>query len=285
MKFTRTTTQTIALLSLAGALNAQSLTSFENGRVADANAVNANFNVVQGAADRAQTTADSAQASANAAQTTANSAQNVADMAATMVTSLEASLMTLTGLVTPITDALSVVSGNVGIGTMTPEVNLQVEGASGVEIQANTFNFGTPLFIGRTAGGTAGTPTAVMSGNNLAWFGGQGYDGSFYSGSRAAMIHRATEDWTTMGNGAETVFETTANGSTSRVERMKVAQDGKVTIGDTSAAYIEMDGGFRLQGYNSPGQGFLSLNPFGGPTSIGGRQGARDPSLGQGPSS
>lgn len=73
---------------------AQNLTQFQNGQVADANAVNANFSAVKSAADQAGTAAAAAQATADAAQ---------------------ASVTTLSGSVGGLTSAFSVTNQQVGI--------------------------------------------------------------------------------------------------------------------------------------------------------------------------
>ena len=90
---------------LATPIMAQGLTQFTNGQTADANAVNANFSAVKNSADNAQATADAAQAAAATAQATATGAQS--------------GLNALTG-------AITVVNGDVGIGTTSPTMPLDI---------------------------------------------------------------------------------------------------------------------------------------------------------------
>lgn len=87
------------------------------------------------------------------------------------------------------------------------------------------------MVIGQSANGSAESPTAVTSGQDLAWFGGQGYTGSGFSATRAAIIMEASQGWSDSANGAEMFFATTANNTSSRTERIRIKQDGKVGIG------------------------------------------------------
>lgn len=47
------------------------------------------------------------------------------------------------------------------------------------------------------------------------------------------MIMRATQNWTNSAHGADIAFDTTTNGTTSRLERMRITHDGRVGIGTT----------------------------------------------------
>ena len=47
------------------------------------------------------------------------------------------------------------------------------------------------------------------------------------------MIMNASENWNSSAHGAEIAFGTTENGTTSRVERMRIAHNGNVGIGTT----------------------------------------------------
>jgi len=107
---------------------------FQNGQVADASAVNGNFSLVNGKADSAKATADQAQAAADAAQAAASAAQ---------------------GIVSTITSALSVLGGKVGIGTTTPNCNLQI--ANGLDNNGTVASFKIQ----------SATTTMLMDGNEI----------------------------------------------------------------------------------------------------------------------
>ena len=122
------------------------------------------------------------------------------------------------------------ISGFLGIGTTTPNANLEVLSSSTAEI-VGTAHGSQALFIGQKANGSPASPTAVQSGNELAWFGARGYTGSGFSGTRAAMKMQASENWTGSANGADLLFANTPNGSSTSVERMRITQNGFVGIG------------------------------------------------------
>ena len=133
--------------------------------------------------------------------------------------------------------------GNVGIGTSTPSSQLEVVSTSTSTITA-TAHRSVAQFIGQTAGGSPASPTAVMIGTEMAWFGARGYTGVGFSATRAAMIMNASENWSTSAHGAEIAFGTTANGTTSRAERMRITQNGNVGIGtQTPKNPLEMASG------------------------------------------
>ena len=65
--------------------------------------------------------------------------------------------------------------------------------------------------------GTWASPSASQSGDTLYFMGGRGYGATVYNtASRALIAFKATENHTDSANGTEIVFETTANGATSR---------------------------------------------------------------------
>jgi hypothetical protein len=99
----------VAALCAAGVAatgRAQDLTTFSNGTVADAGAVNDNFGKVNTRAVNAQAAADAATAAAAAAQGTANAAGQA-------LTALQSSI-------NPLTSLLRVATGNLGLGHATP---------------------------------------------------------------------------------------------------------------------------------------------------------------------
>ena len=129
---------------------------------------------------------------------------------------------------------LSYSAGNVGIGTTSPSANLEVVGTTAEIIATGYGSVGQ--FIGQRAGGTSGAETAVTTGAELAWFGARGYDGTGFTGSRAAIIMNASQNWYGAGHGTDIAFGTTENGTTTRTERMRITEAGNVGIGTTTPA-------------------------------------------------
>jgi hypothetical protein len=145
-------------------------------------------------------------------------------------------------------------SGDVGIGTITPTARLEVSGGDARITKATT---GTdlssysvlyldlynnqvatsavaPLIFTRRARGTASAPAAVQASDQLGGIAVTGATGStFASGARAGMFSYASESWTTTSNGTELQFWTTPNGNSTMDRRMIIANNGKVSVGDT----------------------------------------------------
>jgi len=133
-------------------------------------------------------------------------------------------------------------SGNVGIGTTTPEFNLHIVGT--VDPVAMVLDgIGTSAsagIVGRKARGTVSAPEAIRSGDILFTIGGRGYNGTDWGNgfSKARIQLKASEDWTSTANGTQINFGTTINGSLNPNTRMVIANDGKVGIGTTSPASL-----------------------------------------------
>ena len=89
------------------------------------------------------------------------------------------------------------------------------------------------LFIGRKARGTSAAPTAVLNGDNLVAFLGQGYGTNAFSGTRGGMFVRAAENWTNTAQGTAPHFNTTAIGTNTPSTKVTVDPAGNVGIGTT----------------------------------------------------
>ena len=151
------------------------------------------------------------------------------------------------------------IAGNVGIGTATPNANLEVASPSTAEIVASAHN-SIALFAGQVANGSSASPSAVGLGNDLAWFGGRGHDGQNYSGTRAAMILSASQTWSPTAHGTELSLATTANNTTTRTERMRIANNGFVGIGTaTPLAPLQVSGGNPQIYVTATGGGFAQI--------------------------
>ena len=170
---------------------------------------------------------------------------------------------------------------NVGIGTASPSSKLQVTGGqlsvtgagAGISVSpdansqgymfltspnAQTYGSSTVYFLGgyNSTYPVTGVGLGSLDFRNVAW--GQG----------ASIVSYATQTHTAAASGGELRFSTTANGSTSATERMRIGQDGNVGIGTASpAANLELWGGSPslkiTQNPGQPGNPSLSILPAG----------------------
>lgn len=88
-----------------------------------------------------------------------------------------------------------------------------------------------PGYQGRRSAGTPGAPTATTADTYLTYLGGGGHDGTTWSGSRGLFGIKAAELFTPTSLGSYFVFETTATGSTTRSEKMRLSPTGQLGIG------------------------------------------------------
>ncbi len=128
-----------------------------------------------------------------------------------------------------------IISGTLGIGTNNPAGLLHLVTESSTSLFFDRYGGAPPNIIFRRANGTIAAPTAVTTDNQLFAIGGRGYGASgFSAGGRAALFGAAAEPWTDTAQGAYLAFTTTANGTASAVERLRIDQNGNVGIGTTS---------------------------------------------------
>lgn len=140
--------------------------------------------------------------------------------------------------------------GAVGINAPTPVTMLDINGdissvASRAGATLSTFvdTANGSIVLQRKARGTIASPTAVQSGDLISYWVGRGYGATAWSGDRAAMVFRASENWTDAAQGSSIAFNTTAVGTTSTTERMRIASTGNVGINVTSPSQrLAVDG-------------------------------------------
>lgn len=83
--------------------------------------------------------------------------------------------------------------------------------------------------------GTAGSPTAVLSGEAMGTIGWTGYDGSNkYAGSAATIQGFAAENWSGSARGMRITFATVPAGSTTIAERLRITDLGNIKIAGTA---------------------------------------------------
>ncbi len=135
--------------------------------------------------------------------------------------------------------AMAQSSGNLGIGTATPAVKLDVVGTNPT-LRVDNYSSvvgDSPNFNFLSARGTTTAPTATQSGDNLGQFAAAGYTGSAFPGSKVKVTFLSTENWTATANGTAMTFQTTGNGTTVRTERMRIDNTGNVGIGTTTPSH------------------------------------------------
>ncbi len=114
-------------------------------------------------------------------------------------------------------------------------------------------NYGTgsfPNIVGRSAGGTAASPTATPANNALLTLGGRGHIGglNFNPLSSASIGFYANQQFANKANGTYIRFVTTPDNSGTTQERMRIAHDGNVGIGTISSpAKLTIAGDMALQ--------------------------------------
>jgi hypothetical protein len=77
---------------------------------------------------------------------------------------------------------------------------------------------------------TATTRLAVAGGNELGKLSFGGYNGAAYNGNSSKISVNATENFTGSGQGAEMVFSTVPNGTSTSQEVMRLTNDGRVEV-------------------------------------------------------
>jgi trimeric autotransporter adhesin len=124
-------------------------------------------------------------------------------------------------------------SGNVGIGTTAPASALHIAKNDDMILEYSTAT-GTsmPGYIARKSRGTSGSPTAVLSGDALGAVVFSGHDGTNFNLSGNSMIWgEATQNFNPTTQGSNLVFATTTNGTTLRLVRGLIGNDGSIALG------------------------------------------------------
>lgn len=115
----------------------------------------------------------------------------------------------------------------VALPTLPANTNFGVVGVSGSASRIlNISNGGTAYFTSMVSAGTAGSPTAVVSGQELGGYNSGGYDGTAYGVPAAAFRTFAAQNWAVGAHGTKINFATTPNGATSEATVLTMEQDG-----------------------------------------------------------
>ncbi|OFZ20240.1 MAG: hypothetical protein A2X94_15305 [Bdellovibrionales bacterium GWB1_55_8] len=161
-------------------------------------------------------------------------------------------------------------AGYVGIGTTSPGFPLEVRssstlpaGSASIFLSGNSNNERFelrsanasvsqvgPIFQGKGADGTITTPGATAANTVLFGLGGSGYDGSQWITANRAMLRMlSAEPFSSTNQGTYITLETTAIGTTTKTERMRIGDSGNVGIGTTSPnAKLDVNGSVNISG-------------------------------------
>lgn len=133
---------------------------------------------------------------------------------------------------------------------------------------ATAFGSGPGIFSafkGASAEGTQASPLASIPNDDIGLI-FSGYNGAGFTGSKARILMGPSENWSGGANGTQIKLQTTLNGTTTVKERVRVANDGHVGLGNTAPqALLHMSSGtILMDGTGAPATGGgLCLNASG----------------------
>jgi hypothetical protein len=148
-------------------------------------------------------------------------------------------------------------SGSVGIGTSTPNAELEVVSSSTalprgiISTEYANSTHDAHIWL-RKARGTESSPSAIIAGDELGFIKFRGYDGSSFNTNDQTEIGAvAAENFSSGGNGSYLKFMTTPIGNVSGYERMRITSGGRVGINTTSpGSALDVDGTITVSGGN-----------------------------------
>jgi len=169
------------------------------------------------------------------------------------------------GNLTVDTNTLFVDSDNnrVGIGTTTPNNPLEIASTTASMRQtrwSDVSTDGAGMVIQRSRGSSIGNDTIVQDGDKIASFNFRGYSGGSYV--RAALIQVFVDGTPGLSDmPGRLTFATSADGSSSPTERLRIDSLGNVGIGTTSPTQkLDVNGGVNISGvYYGNGSGLTDI--------------------------
>ena len=108
--------------------------------------------------------------------------------------------------------------------------------AVGTFLSSVSYIGSSPTICGYKANGTEAAPTAVIANQILFAMSGRGHDGtSFVLATKGRFSVNSAENWTPTAQGTYLQFLTTPKLGTTAFERMRIFDDGNVSIGNTAS--------------------------------------------------
>jgi hypothetical protein len=149
------------------------------------------------------------------------------------------------------TTNISYNSGNVGLGTATPQRQLHLVHQSNGTAPVGIDEYGAaPDIRFRRAEGTIANPSGVTFNKAIGAISAAGYGGANgFSAYRGLISFNASENWTDSAQGTFIAFYNTATGGTTTSEKMRIDPSGNVGIG-TLSPQVKLDvvGGINASG-------------------------------------
>ena len=175
------------------------------------------------------------------------------------------------------TASTSLLIGNLGVGTLSPNGKLDVRGVgvfSGGGALSGSLPTGTQLHVGaadaqdsrilidaygspsgpylsfRQARGTASTPTATQLNNDVGVIAFRGRGATSWGTDRGYIIGRATQNWTDTAQGISILFGVTPNNSVSPAIKMVLDSNGWLSVNNNTnpQAPLDVNGNTRVIG-------------------------------------
>jgi hypothetical protein len=135
-----------------------------------------------------------------------------------------------------VTQAIIDNGGNFGVGTSTTRSELDIRSTAETETSIISYQDNDAvLTLGSNSGLNPGAEATTLTGTTLGTVGFAGYDGTNFA-STSTITSNSTEAWGAAAKGSNLIFSTTVNGATTPTERMRIAHNGNVGIGNVAPA-------------------------------------------------
>ncbi|HEV2883833.1 MAG TPA: hypothetical protein VGW36_03190, partial [Pyrinomonadaceae bacterium] len=151
-------------------------------------------------------------------------------------------------------------TGNVGIGTTTPIRPIHVVHQSNGQAPVGIDEYAAaPDIRFRRAEGTIASPTAVTINKTIGAISAAGYGATGFTTFRGLINFGTSENWTDAAQGTFLSFFTTATGSLTTSEKLRIDPGGNVGIGLTNPTYkLHVNGSFNATSINLNGSPITS---------------------------
>jgi hypothetical protein len=136
-------------------------------------------------------------------------------------------------------------SGNVGIGSASPSAGLDVTKNNGIVLNTTNSYSGITMRSAQTLGvyngflfnqsrGTLASPTASQNGDILGFVRANGFGATVQGNGNTQITYYAADNFTDSSQPTVMAFGTTASGSATQTERMRIDSSGNLLVGTTS---------------------------------------------------
>lgn len=152
------------------------------------------------------------------------------------------------------------------VGTLGSEVTTGLTATILGQTRLHAHRYANPgqMAVSRS-NGSAGSPSAVLSGEQIGGFVFGGYDGTSL-GQHSSLIAFASENWSSTAHGFRFTFATVPSGSTTATTRFTLEENGNVLMGSISQSALSTsatDGFFYVRSCAGTPTGTPTLTPTG----------------------